>query len=173
MINDVRGDDRYLRVTWHPETHVLVFSHWDGSLCRASTPVRLGDAAKVVELVVRGLREALEGQPDRSATGAGREDWLSRVRRTVKPSLAKITVLMKPKVQPRLGPRSGMGNRGKGRSPLPTPNSRSRSFYAGPPVPTGVSTAHLVSPAGRIRLSPQRPRRGAVLTQPCPGRGSS
>ena len=121
VINDVRGDDRYLRVTWHPETHVLVFSHWDGSLCRASTPVRLGDAAKVVELVVRGLREALEGQPDRSATGAGREDWLSRVRRTVKPSLAKITVLMKPKVQPRLGPRSGMGNRGERSEPATDP----------------------------------------------------
>ena len=121
VINDVRGDDRCLRVTWHPETQVLVFSHWDGSLCRASTPVRLGDAAKVVELVVRGLREALERQPDRSATAPEQEGWLSRMRRIAKPSLAKVTMLRKPQHQPILGRWARMGMTGERSEPVTDP----------------------------------------------------
>ena len=63
VIGDVRGNERYLRVTWHPGTGTLVFSHWNGAVCSASTPVHLGDATKVIDLVVRALRETVERQP--------------------------------------------------------------------------------------------------------------
>ncbi len=121
VINDVRGDDRSLRVTWHPETQVLVFSHWDGSLCRASTPVRLGDAAKVVELVVLGLREVLERQPDRSATEAKQGGWLSRLRRAAQPSLASVTALGRSRYQPVLGRRARTGSAREGPEPVTDP----------------------------------------------------
>ena len=117
----MRGDDRCLRVTWHPETQLLVFSHWDGSLCRASTPVRLGDAAKVVELVMRGLREALEHQPDHSAAEAKQGGWLGMLRRLAQPSLAKVTVLRRPQYQPLLGRRACTGSRSEGPEPVTDP----------------------------------------------------
>jgi hypothetical protein len=40
---DGRGGDRFLRVTWHPTTATVVFSHWTGSLCTASTPMSLAE----------------------------------------------------------------------------------------------------------------------------------
>jgi hypothetical protein len=54
---DARSDERVLRITWHPATATLVFSHWTGSVCTASTPVRLQDAAKVIDLLVGALTD--------------------------------------------------------------------------------------------------------------------
>ena len=91
VLNDVRGDGRCLRVTWHPDTGTLVFSHWHGGVCSASTPVHLVDATKVVELVARSLRDAVERQANvLQPTSSARRDWLEKVRRVARPSLARV-----------------------------------------------------------------------------------
>ena len=93
-VDDVRGDERWLRVTWHPDTQTVVFSHWNGSVCSASTPVGLADATQVTELVLRALREAVDRQPNMSGPAhAPRRDWLEKLRRAVRPQMAKVMAL--------------------------------------------------------------------------------
>ncbi len=53
---DIRGEDRFLRISWHPSSSTVVFSHWVGSVCIASTPVSLPDASRVIDLLVGALR---------------------------------------------------------------------------------------------------------------------
>ena len=60
FLTDVRGGDLYLRATWHPESATIVFSHWNGEVCMASTPVALTDSTKLIDLMVRSLSEAVE-----------------------------------------------------------------------------------------------------------------
>ncbi|HWE57453.1 MAG TPA: hypothetical protein VG435_18245 [Acidimicrobiales bacterium] len=60
VLSDVRDADRCLRVTWHPDTGTVVFSHWNGPMCAASTPVDLADASRLVELLVGALRHQAE-----------------------------------------------------------------------------------------------------------------
>ncbi len=58
FLPDVRGEERYLRVTWHRDTSTIVFSHWRGDVCVASTPISLNDASRLIGLVVGALKEA-------------------------------------------------------------------------------------------------------------------
>jgi hypothetical protein len=93
-IGDARGNERWLRVTWHPDTQTVVFSHWNGEVCSASTPVHLADATKVAELVLRALRNALDGQPKVSSVAqTPRRDWFEKLRRAAKPQMAKVMSL--------------------------------------------------------------------------------
>ena len=55
VVPDRRPGDRSLRVSWHPETSTVVFSHWVEGLCVASTPVSVHEA----EVVARFLAETL------------------------------------------------------------------------------------------------------------------
>lgn len=64
LLCDARDDERYLRVTWHPDSSTVVFSHWNGPVCAASTPVELADASRLVELLVGALREAATAGSD-------------------------------------------------------------------------------------------------------------
>jgi len=77
FLADVRGGDQYLRTTWHPDSSTIVFSHWNGEVCLASTPVALTDSTKLIDLMVRGtlrgcrptafpLSTAQTAQPDRA-----------------------------------------------------------------------------------------------------------
>jgi hypothetical protein len=67
LLGDARDPGRCLRVTWHPEAQTVVFSHWNGPVCAASTPVELGDAARLVELLVGALRQARgDAEPETS-----------------------------------------------------------------------------------------------------------
>lgn len=59
VLPDVRGNGRYLRVTWHPRNSTIVFSHWVEDVCVGSTQVELPQASKVVGLVVDALGEAI------------------------------------------------------------------------------------------------------------------
>jgi hypothetical protein len=61
VLTDARDGDRCLRVTWHPDSATVVFSHWNGSVCAASTPVDLADASRLVELLVDALRHQADG----------------------------------------------------------------------------------------------------------------
>lgn len=93
-IGDARGNERWLRVTWHPDTQTVVFSHWNGDVCSASTRVHLGDATKVIDLVIRALRDAVDRQPNvPNAPQTPRRDWLEKLRRVARPQMAKVMAL--------------------------------------------------------------------------------
>ncbi len=55
LIPQALGADEFLRVTWHPDRTVMVFSHWSGDRCVAATPVRVSDIAELAELTVTAL----------------------------------------------------------------------------------------------------------------------
>lgn len=57
------GADEFLRVTWHEQRRVVVFSHWSGDHCVAATPVRVGDLAELAELTVAALASAMPPAP--------------------------------------------------------------------------------------------------------------
>jgi hypothetical protein len=59
VLPDIRGEDRVLRITWHPASFTVVFSHWTGSVCTASTPVSLSEASRVIDLLVGALRDVV------------------------------------------------------------------------------------------------------------------
>lgn len=92
LLPDARGVQRYLRVTWHRETSTLVFSHWQGSICEASTPVSLQDAAQLVTLIVGSLKEAAlgaasGGTPPPSEQPRG---LLGRLQDRLRPQMAQV-----------------------------------------------------------------------------------
>ncbi|HET6875857.1 MAG TPA: hypothetical protein VFH70_13810 [Acidimicrobiales bacterium] len=47
-----------MRVTWHPESSTLVWSHWQRDVCVGSTPVNVEDAAQLVDLIKGALNES-------------------------------------------------------------------------------------------------------------------
>jgi hypothetical protein len=82
MVEDVRRDDTFMRVTWHEESDVFVVSHWRGEVCIAATRVPAGAAPDLINLLLRGLAESagrrassLSSPPSRS------EALIHRVRR--------------------------------------------------------------------------------------------
>jgi hypothetical protein len=56
------GANEYLRVTWHETDRVVVFSHWQGEVCVAATPVRVTDTADLATLLVEALGHAAAQQ---------------------------------------------------------------------------------------------------------------
>jgi hypothetical protein len=52
------GADEFLRVTWHENDRVMVFSHWQGEMCVAATPVRVTDTGDLTALLVDALGDA-------------------------------------------------------------------------------------------------------------------
>lgn len=55
LVPQALGADEFLRVTWHRQRRVMVFSHWQGERCVAATPVRVSDIAELAELTVTAL----------------------------------------------------------------------------------------------------------------------
>jgi hypothetical protein len=60
LIEDVRGGDRFLRVTLHRDGGVIVVSHWEGDECVAATRIPIAAAPELIEL----LQNALDGEPE-------------------------------------------------------------------------------------------------------------
>jgi hypothetical protein len=93
FLADVRGGDQYLRATWHPESATIVFSHWNGEVCMASTPVALTDCAELIELQVRSLSQVADQWlapvtvPKSMPKPPGTMD---RLRTLVRPKLAEV-----------------------------------------------------------------------------------
>ena len=98
FLPDVRGEERYLRVTWHRDSSTLVFSHWRGDVCVASTPISLNDASRLIGLVVGALKEAAaypaktdaKSQPNEPTTAPGLVGFLHR---RLRPQLAQVVRL--------------------------------------------------------------------------------
>ena len=89
FLPDVRGGDLYLRATWHPDSATVVFSHWNGGVCVASTPVALTESTSVIDLLVRALsevadRQLLPGEPPAPQT------TFERLRLRLQPKLADV-----------------------------------------------------------------------------------
>jgi hypothetical protein len=57
------GGDEYLRVTWHEDDRVVVFSHWEGERCVAATPVRVAETGDLATLLVEALAKTASQQP--------------------------------------------------------------------------------------------------------------
>lgn len=95
VLGDSRGDGRCLRVTWHPSTHIVVFSHWSGSLCIASTPVKLPEAAKVIDLLVSALAERAKAASEPTTPADGQAGGIGarlaqRMLRRLRPAGATV-----------------------------------------------------------------------------------
>jgi hypothetical protein len=58
FVEDFRDNGAYLRATWHPDRAVVVLSHWQGDICRASTAIPVAEGSKLIELLVTALRDA-------------------------------------------------------------------------------------------------------------------
>lgn len=98
FIEDVRTIDAYLRATWHPETGVVVVSHWSGEVCTASTPISIEACGELLRLLVTALEETVRSAqsappaPEAATSLADRLlDWARhqlgfRTRRTTVPT---------------------------------------------------------------------------------------
>lgn len=87
------GADRYLRVTWHKDTSTVVFSHWQGDVCVSSTPVSLGDATKLIGLMVGALKEVALRPMETAASAPVSGGLFDRLRQRFKPGLAQVVKL--------------------------------------------------------------------------------
>ena len=89
FLPDIRGGDQYLRATWHPESATIVFSHWSGEVCMASTPVALTDCVELIELQVRSLSQLADRRlaPAIAPIPPGTMD---RLRTLLRPKLADV-----------------------------------------------------------------------------------
>jgi hypothetical protein len=80
---DQRGASRLLRLSWHPEHRMFVFSLWSGRECLASFRLSAGDVPGLVHVLTTGLADpaaashatstrcqAILGAPARTAPGA-------------------------------------------------------------------------------------------------------
>src|SRR5438034_46313 len=50
LIEDARENGTFLRVTWHPESRMVVVSHWRDDICLAATRVPVEASADVIAL---------------------------------------------------------------------------------------------------------------------------
>ena len=55
---DARGDDRALRVSWHPEADLVVLSVWRDNVCVASFRLAVEEVPELIELLRTGLDRA-------------------------------------------------------------------------------------------------------------------
>lgn len=52
---DARGDDRALRLTWHPEADLVVLSLWRGNVCAGSFRLPADDVPDLITALAAGL----------------------------------------------------------------------------------------------------------------------
>ena len=51
LFTDLRGGDRTMRVSWHPERGAVVLSLWSGTVCRGSFRLAAADVPKLLSLL--------------------------------------------------------------------------------------------------------------------------
>lgn len=61
---DARGDDRVLRVSWHPEPSVVVLSLWRGRSCVGTFRMPVEDAPALIEMLRACLGQAYDSARD-------------------------------------------------------------------------------------------------------------
>ncbi|MET8908763.1 hypothetical protein [Micromonospora sp. NPDC004551] len=70
LFTDLRGEDRTLRVSYHPDRGAVVLSLWSGTLCRGSFRMPADDVDRLVGLLTAVRAAADEGDPDGPGTAA-------------------------------------------------------------------------------------------------------
>jgi hypothetical protein len=58
IVSDPRGDDRCLRVAWHPEQSVVVLSHWHDDAFVATSAVALADLPRLMAVLADAVGDA-------------------------------------------------------------------------------------------------------------------
>lgn len=79
----------------------MVFSHWNGPVCTASTPVGLPDASRLIELLVVALRDLAGSATD--FTPGTTPEWRRRIDslvRRLRPATAEILRLLPERRDP-------------------------------------------------------------------------
>ena len=66
---DPRGEDRSLRVTWHPEADVVVLSLWRDNLCAGTFRLAVDEVPTLSDLLRTGLAAAYTSARDRAERG--------------------------------------------------------------------------------------------------------
>ncbi|OKI49029.1 hypothetical protein [Micromonospora sp. CB01531] len=66
LFTDLRGEDRTLRISYHPDRGAVVLSLWSGSLCRGSFRMPADDLGRLLTLLT-DMRSA--AAPDATAGG--------------------------------------------------------------------------------------------------------
>ncbi|MEU5943139.1 hypothetical protein ABZ807_29150 [Micromonospora sp. NPDC047548] len=66
LFTDTRGDERTMRVSYHPERGAVVLSLWSGALCRGSFRMAAAEVGRL-----RALLDAIEAAPAPPAAGSG------------------------------------------------------------------------------------------------------
>jgi hypothetical protein len=90
FIQDARGADRHLRVTWHAEAGQFNVTTWHGDVCSGSVRVRADDAPVLIAALADGMADALasaqqQGAVTPTAPTAAEprwRAWLHRLRRS-------------------------------------------------------------------------------------------
>ena len=59
LLEDARGADRHLRVTWHPEPGQFNVSTWHGDVCSGAVRIDADHAAALIALLGHGMADAL------------------------------------------------------------------------------------------------------------------
>ena len=65
VLLDPRGEDRSLRVSWHPEADVVVLSLWRDNLCAGTFRLPIDDVPALINLLRAGLAEAYDAARER------------------------------------------------------------------------------------------------------------
>ncbi|MFG3712875.1 hypothetical protein [Micromonospora sp. NPDC047730] len=66
LFTDLRGSDRTMRVSWHPERGAVVLSLWSGAVCRGSFRLAAADLPRLLSL----LTDITAPAPDGPTQGA-------------------------------------------------------------------------------------------------------
>lgn len=65
---DVRDGGRAMRVSWHLDDELVVFSMWRGSICVATFRLERQDVADLVQGLVQGLADTTTRATSRKAS---------------------------------------------------------------------------------------------------------
>jgi hypothetical protein len=71
---DPRGEDRTLRVSWHPEADVVVLSLWRDNLCAGTFRLSVDEVPDLIAMLRTGLTEAYAVARDRAERGGALPD---------------------------------------------------------------------------------------------------
>jgi hypothetical protein len=77
VLRDQRGDQRYLRMSWHQQTRSVVVSHWVDGACMATTRVALADIPKLTTFLVHALHNASSAPPTVTVGPSGTVELLT------------------------------------------------------------------------------------------------
>ena len=96
-VPDVRGDDSYLRMTWHAEQRVVVVSQWDGPVCTAATRLDVADAPEVISFLAGTLADAATVRPAETVeVTTAPEPWWRRWTARWRRPHAKLVAMPEP-----------------------------------------------------------------------------